>query len=336
MRSLSLLHVASGLAAGAVLAACSAGGTQLPITGGTAQSAARAPHRPAIVRPSWMAHIDATAPLAYVGDQQNDEVVVFNQRTGKVVGEITETSGVVFPQGLFVDAEHNLWVVNGPGADSNVKVFPRGSTTATRTLSDPEGDPAMDVTVCHDGTAYVTNNTNFSIGSGSIEVYAPGSNSPTSSLVFPNVAYEYFVTCDTKGNLFSTITNQYFTNDVVEFKKAKQSGATDLNISLDNPGAIKPDIAGNLLIDDQGANTISEYTEAGTATGESITLSGNVTDFAVSRSGSVVGASDLRKGAAFVWSWPQGVKQTLQYTDPNKASAPFGFAYDPGQKGIGG
>jgi hypothetical protein len=282
-----------------------------------------------------MAHIDATTKLVYMGDQQNNEVIVFNERNGSVVGELMESSGIVWPQGLFVDAKHNLWVVNGPGANSNVEVFPRGSTTAAETLSDPQADPAMDVTVCRDGTAYVTNNTNFSGGVGSIEVYAPGNTSPTGSLIFPNLAYEYFVTCDRKGNIFSTITNGYFTNDVIEFKGAQQSGATDLNISLNNPGAIKPDSSGNLLIDDQGSNTIAEYTEAGAPTGVSITLSGNVTDFAPARNGKFVGGSDLRKGAAFTWSWPGGTQRSLQYNDPNKYSSPFGFAFDPGQKGFG-
>lgn len=314
----------------AILAGCAGqyGGATPPV--GQSAAASQTRHKN-----SWMKRVPGNTPLVYLGDQQNDEIVVFDKSNATVVGEITEKSGIVFPQGLFVDAKHNLWVVNGPGSDSDVEVFPRGSTTASETLSDTEGDPAMDVTVCNDGTAYVTNNTNFSTGTGSIEVYPAGSTEPTSSLVYPNIAYEYFVTCDRKGNIFTTITNQYFTNDVVEFKKAQQSGATDLNISLNNPGAIKPDNARNLLIDDQGANTIAEYTESGSPTGKSITLSGNVTDFAATRSGKFVGGSDLRQGAAFAWSWPQGVKQTLDYVDPNKYSAPYGFAFDPGQKGLG-
>lgn len=338
MRSLPLLQIAGVLLAGAALAACSEAGTQLPIASNAVSSSSRVPHGAALRR-SWMAHVAATTPLVYIGDQRNNEIVVFNQRNGKVVGEITESSGIVFPQGLFVDAKHNLWEVNGPGASSNVEVFPRGSTTASETLNDPEADPALDVTVCRDGTAYVTNNTNFSTGTGSIEVYAAGSTNPTGSLVYPNIAYEYYITCDRKGNIFTDITNGYFTNDVVEFKKGKQSRAVDLNISItNNPGAIKPDSAGNLLIDDQSTSTstITEYTESGSPTGESITLSGNnVTDFAPSRKGTVVGGSDLFQGAAFVWSWPQGVKQSLDYVDPNKYSAPYGFAFDPNQKGFG-
>ncbi|HEX3671567.1 MAG TPA: hypothetical protein VHT92_07690 [Candidatus Cybelea sp.] len=337
MRSLFPLRIVCGLFAGAaMLGACSTGGSQLPAAGANSPQNA---HRGAAPRHSWMAHVDSSTRLVYVGDDENNEIMVFNQKTGKVVGEITESSGIADPQGLFVDASHNLWVVNGANGGSiqyRILMFPRGSTTRGEVLSDPDASNPMDLTICRNGTTYVTNNENFSTGTGSIEVYAPGSTSPTGTLVFPNVAYEYFVTCDSRNNVFTDITNQYFSNDVVEFKKGKQSGATDLNVSLNNPGAIKVDNAGNLLIDDQGSNTIAEYTKAGSPTGASITLTGNVFDFAVSRSGAFVGGSDLYKGGAFVWSWPGGSEQSTQYVNPNPHSLNFGFAFDPGQRGFGG
>jgi hypothetical protein len=49
-----------------------------------------------------------------------------------------------------------------------------------------------------------------------------------------------------------------------------------------------------------------------------------------------LGGSDMRSGAAFVWAWPQGVKQGFDYVNPTKQSAPYGFADDPGQKGLCG
>ncbi|HEY2474605.1 MAG TPA: hypothetical protein VGI19_07350 [Candidatus Cybelea sp.] len=310
-----------------MLAACS-GGSELPAVGG---SSLQTLHRNVAPRRSWMAHIDAKMPLVYVSDQQNNAIIVFNAKSGAVVGQIMG-NGLDFPQGIFVDEKHNLWVANQLLHD--VLVFARGSTTPSETLDDSNGY-AMDVTVCRNGTVYVTNNTSLSTGSGNIEVYAGGSTTPTGELIFPNLAYEYFLTCDRKGNIFSTITNLYFTNDVVEFKKGKQSGATDLNIPLNNVGAIKLDAAGNLLIDDQGTNTLTEYTEAGKATGKSIMLTGNVYDFAVTRSGARVGGADLLKGTAYAWSWPGGTQQSVDYVDPNQNPGPFGFAYDPPRKGFG-
>jgi hypothetical protein len=275
-----------------------------------------------------MAHIDAATPLVYVSDQQNQAVIIFNAKTGAVLGQLAGV-GMDWPQGIFVDQHHNLWVTNQDG--HNVFEFPRGATSPSVTLDDSTGYPT-DVTVCRNGTVYVTNNTNISNGTGSIEVYAKGSTSPTGELTNPNVAYEYFLTCDRKGNIFTTITNMYFTNDVVEFKKAQQSGWYDLNIPLNNAGAIKLDKAGNLLIDDQGANTLSEYTEAGQATGTSITLTGNVYDFAVSKNGALVGGADLLKGTAYAWSWPSGTQQGVTYVDPNQNPGTYGFAYDPPER----
>ena len=46
----------------------------------------------------------------------------------------------------------------------------------------------------------------------------------------------------------------------------KQSGAIQLPITLNYPGGIKPDKAGNLLVVDSSLGTVAEYTEAGSPT----------------------------------------------------------------------
>jgi sugar lactone lactonase YvrE len=109
------------------------------------------------------------------------------------------TSGLNVPAGLFVDAQHNLWVAN-PGAN-DVLVFPRGSTDPTRTLNDT--NQPNDIAVCGDGTAFVAD----SLNQGGVAVYPPHHKAPTRRLEAQQSGaggLEFYVTCDEAGNIFAT------------------------------------------------------------------------------------------------------------------------------------
>ncbi|MBV8197232.1 MAG: hypothetical protein JO263_03795, partial [Candidatus Eremiobacteraeota bacterium] len=73
----------------------------------------------------------AAQPFAYVGDQANSFIVVFDS-TGKPIRRITR--GLKYPAGIFVDRAHNLWVANE--GDSNVIEYARGSSKPALTLLD--------------------------------------------------------------------------------------------------------------------------------------------------------------------------------------------------------
>jgi hypothetical protein len=317
----------------AFLAGCSGGSSQTPAVSGSAASL-----RPLAPSTShgFMKAIGARTQLVYMSSWGTASVVDVLTMKGKQVGQIT--NGLAEPQGLFVDTKGNLWVANG----SNVVVYPRGGLSPSTTLTDSVGDPT-DVTVCPDGTAYVADlYDNSSSNHSSIQVYAHGSTAPTGNLDYATDFRNPFLTCDAAGNIFVAILTGESAGDggVIEFPHGKQKGAKDLGIVLQSPGGIKPDNAGNLLVTDLIDHTITEYTENGSSTGQSIATGTATEGIAVTREGGIVlGATDTtQEGPVGIsWSWPSG-KQMGVYTCCSRIGPPLqvndDVAFYPGQKGI--
>jgi hypothetical protein len=264
-----------------------------------------------------------SAKMAYLSDYVNNAVYGFDI-SGKLMITIT---GLQQPQGLFVDRHGNVWVAN-TGAD-NIELFAKGSVAPKATYDDWNGVP-IDVAVCPNGTAYVSNLNGF------VTVYAPvtprplGHYKPTRSLSDPNDTGTYFITCDAAGNVFTTFQNQAGVGAVDEYVGGVQSGLVTLPIVIGFPGGIKPDRAGNLLICDQKARSVAEYTEEGVPTGLSISTAPDYwADFAVTRSGSLILGGDYIANVGTALRFPSGKPQRTYSYD--YASLTLGAAYDPGQ-----
>jgi hypothetical protein len=328
MRVPTPLQALSAVAAITLLAGCSGGSSQVvPLAGGngtTRQSVLRQLGNSHSVQQtkSWMTRPDMLARLTYISDNGANNVTVFS-RNGVMQGQI---GGLSSPDGIFVDADRSLWVANS-GAN-NVLKFKRGATMPSKTLNDPGGGP-NDVTICPNDTVYVSG-----YGSVSIEVYASGSTNPTSTLSFPSELQNDFLTCDAAGNVFATIVDGSFHGGVVEYPGGNQSGATQLPISLQGPGGIKQDNAGNLLITDQSVQTITEYTEAGVPTGNSIHTGFDCLDLGVSKDGRVVGcalyvANGTSEGQSY--TFPAGA---IHRTYSGSFILPYGFGFDPNSTGL--
>jgi len=283
-----------------------------------------------------MQAIGAQTHLVYMSSWGTASVVDVLTMNGKQVGQIA--NGLVEPQGLFVDAKGSLWVANV----SNVLVYPHGGLSPSKTLTDSVGY-TTDVTVCPDGTAYVADlYDNSNSNHASIQVYAPGSTTPTGNLDYANDDRNPFLTCDAAGNVFVALSTSNYVGSglVVEFPHGKQKGAKDLGIVLQAPGGIKPDNAGNLLVTDLVAHTITEYAENGSPTGQSIATITATEGIAVTREGGIVlGATDTTAEGpeGISWSWPSG-KQLRVYTCCSRIGPPLqvndDVAFYPGQKGI--
>ncbi len=314
-------YTLSTVAAIALLAGC------LPVTASAATSL-EAPNSTHQRTTSWMLKTNVGARLVYVTDVASGAVTVFD-RGGLKVGRI---GGFNNPLGLFVDADHNLWVANSSA--SQILEFARGATSPTKILSDKGGLPS-DVTMCPNGTLYVSNSKLSRFG-GNILLYAPGSTRPTGRLTYPNVFRNYFLTCDAAGNIFSTLTLNPGGGAVVEYPGGRQAGAKQLPIKLSNfPGGIKQDHAGNLLIADQIGLSVTEYTEAGLPTGVSIHSPDSNTvpvDIDVTDHGNVLGVAlfDTTGGDSEgqTYAFPTGTALRA-YGSFNK---PIGFAFDSGVK----
>lgn len=321
------LRIAAGAA---LLAACSPSASP----GAPTSNNARPTFRQIEENRAGVGGPDMTTGLVYVSDFDSNTVTVFS-RSGAVINQIQNVPG---PQGLFVDRNHNLWVAasaGSPSRSSGVYKFARGSTSPSNVLNDPTGRPS-DVTICPNGTIYVSSIDNKT-EQGNIMIYAPGATNPTGTLT-TNGEDDFYLTCDTAGNVFSTFVNDVAgSGGVVEYVGGVEFGHSVLPIKLSaTPGGIKPDNAGNLLVAEQNADTITEYTEAGAPTGRAIaTGSGRITEIAVSANGRDVGAPEFFRnvfGFGVSLTFPGG-KVQQKYTA--NLSNPTGFAFDPGQNGLG-
>jgi hypothetical protein len=280
----------------------------------------------------FMKPLSAQTKVLYMSSWGTASVIDVMTMDGELVGQIT--NGLAQPQGLFVDASHNLWVANG----ANIVVYPRGGLTPSTTLTDSLGIP-VDVTVCPNGTAYVANLYNVSNpNSASIQIYPPGSTSPSGSLTYSTDFRNPFLTCDAAGNVFVSILTGLYVGSgrIIEFPLGQQAGAEDLGLSLQDPSGIRPDAAGNLLISDLVDQTITEYTESGSATGNSIATYGPIEGIAVSSDGKTILGANPNGPEGVTWSYPEG-KQKRTYTCCSRIGPPlqnnFGVALDPGLKG---
>ena len=350
MRAPSLVHyVLSAAGAITLLAGCSGNGSQVsPLAGGTnaVQSVARepagsigeqvrfnslaarqVPGGAPVSTESWMKRVDATQRLTYISQSTgggNAQIGVFG-RNAENIGTIFGLQNAI---GLFVDGKRNLWVANYGG--HQVLEFARGGTSPIKTLNDPN-EYTYDVTICPNGTIYASNVSDTGSNPGSISVYAGGSINPTSTLTLPQPLYYLFLTCDAQNNVFSTFYNRASPGGgVAEFPLGSETGAHLLPVTSPSLTGIKPNSAGNLLINDWSGNTLCEYTEAGSPTGTCVATTGEWTDIAVTRDGkTALGISETNaNGVALLW--PSGtMRQT--YKVPG---SPNGVAFDPGMKGI--
>jgi hypothetical protein len=268
---------------------------------------------------SFVRPFGAHTAMAYLSDYDNDAVYGFD-RSGKLLITIT---GLDRPQGLFVDRAKNVWVANS--AASNIEVFAKGSVRPLATYNDANEEP-VDVAVCPHGRIYAS-----SIIDGTISVYAAGKPNPIRTLTDANSYGNFFITCDTRGNVFVTFDNGG-PGGVDEYVGGVQSGLVTLPIQLGFPGGITIDSSGNLLVDDQKAQTVSEYSENGIPTGKVIdTGSGDIVDIAITRKGTVVGGADSVNSVGKSWAFPSGAKRR---TYAGSFTLAIGFAYDPGRTGI--
>jgi hypothetical protein len=316
----------------ALLAGCAGAGSPIALQAAPNASA----HSPAGAS-GFMRLVDPKTQLVYMSSWGTSSLVNVFTMTGKQVGQIINGLENASPEGLFVDAKSNLWVA--AGSTGQVLVYPRGVLSPSEQLTDPVGIP-IDVTVCSDGTAYVANLYNTkNTNTASVQVYPPGSTKPTRTLEYAQDFRNSFVACDAAGNVFVALltSDSVGAGRVIEFPGGKKAGAKDLGITLQVPGGIEPDPAGNLLVTDLSAETITEYTEAGVPTGHSIGTGTNIEGIAVSRDGQVVigAAIDLNEGIA--WSFPGGKEGTV-FSCCSRIGPPFevnyGVAIDPGQSGV--
>ncbi len=309
MGNSSLLHLpGSALAVMVALNACSGGQPALPNTNVAPRTAPRESARESAAR-------TLRGPLVYISDELGNFIDVF-RKDGTLAGRIT--TGLDYPVDLYVDGAHNLWVANQ--GNEEVLKFRRGSMAASIYR---DAGSAYAPSTCSNGTLYVA------AFSGTIAVFARGHHRPTGSLQ-ENEGAAISITCDRTGNLFAATTLLSPPGYIVEFP-AGSAQARLLPIYLPNPVDVKPDPAGNLLVLDSagsGDNAVTEYTEAGQATGKSMPTDANWSEMAISPNGRELFGSDVNALDGSLRAFPSG-KQLQTYRD-SRFRQLGGIAYDPG------
>jgi DNA-binding beta-propeller fold protein YncE len=248
----------------------------------------------------------------------NNSVYAYDQKhnNGTPCGQIT---GIVNPQGLFVDSQRNLWVAvsgNCKTTLSSVLEFAPGTSTPVKTLTDT-GGPATGVAVDDTtGTVYVTNFFGYSEGCasgnpGNVEVYANGSTSPTSTLTSATMALAFSDAVDDAGNLYVTYAKASGSGGILEWTGGTGL-PTDLGISLAYPAGIQTTKNGALLVCDQEAGC-GDF-ERGSKTMTKL--------FGTQKPGSYAVALDKREKNAWVENPGATSYQLLQYKYPGPDSRP--------------
>jgi hypothetical protein len=190
-------HVPAIFALAGILSGCAAGGGgwQPSVSAPDAKNASHGS-----IGGSWVLPEAKSQDLLYISDLIGQVVDIYTYHKHKLVGELT---GFFNPEGLCVDKAGDVYVTNDTSYGVHqISEYAHGSTTALRTINDPNGrvngcsvDPKT-------GDLAVTNLWGATDHQGNVTVYHHATGSPK-SYSNPNIYYYYYCGYDNKGNLFA-------------------------------------------------------------------------------------------------------------------------------------
>jgi hypothetical protein len=265
-----------------------------------------------------------SGPLLYVSDSGTDDVDVYSYPSGSPVGTLT---GFDQPQGECVDAVGDVWITNTN--QSQLLEYAYGGTSPIATLSDPGQYPvgcAVDSTT---GNLAVSNIISTSDGAGSLSIYLNAQGTPT-NITSANFAEVYFVGYDASGNLFLDGTNP---GGTFQFGEVAANGNSITPITLSGgsiqfPGGVQADSAGNIAIGDQDGGVIYQTTNGAITGSTPLTGSSDVVQYFID--GSTVVGPDAGNANVELYSYPAGGSPTQTI---GGLSEPIGSAVSMGATG---
>ena len=189
--------------------------------------------------------------VLFVADYSGNVVQEFQPEKGGAV--IATISDVVGPQGMDTDRHENLYVTSQ--GTSAVNVYAPGSYTASKILNEGNQQAPASVAVCPNGTVYVSNTyANYGYSNGSIQIFAPGSTSPTGSIPDGNIYFSFFVACDAAGNVWYDYLDNNIVTGVAEYVPSTGTITQFGSLGIAFPGGIRALGNGLLSINDQSAS----------------------------------------------------------------------------------
>lgn len=184
--------------------------------------------------------------VVYVDAPANQAIEIYD-RLNLPAGPCGKITGLLSPQGLFVDSKANLWVADA--SSRSVYEFKPGQNAPVRQLSDPNGEPYAVALGERSGTVYVSEYSNDFDASTLVEIYAKGSTSPTGSLRDPAAAHGGYVAVDNAGNVYGTFQNQANKGQVDRWNGGTGT-PENLGFSLVSGGGIATTADGSLAVCD--------------------------------------------------------------------------------------
>lgn len=167
-----------------------------------------------------------------------------------LLGSITK--GATRPEGIWIDPEGTIYVVNGEdgrGAPS-IAEYKKGASTPFRTITDGLYYPGF-VAVGNDGTVYL--NSVDGDSTGMVIEYAPGKTRPERTITLPDPAYALSpggMAFDGTGNLLVATLGNVSTVHVYSIPPGT-SNVTDLGLQDPGGSALDLDGQGNLYVGGQ-------------------------------------------------------------------------------------
>ena len=270
---------------------------------------------------SWILPDAKKQDLIYVSDVIAQVVYIYTYHgRHKLVGEIT---GFFNAEGLCVDRAGDVYVTNDTsGGVHQITEYPHGSTTALRTLNDPDGrangcsvDPVT-------GNLAVANFWGASDKEGNVAVYPNASGSPA-AYSNPNIYWYYYCGYDDSGNLF---VDGETSGSIFGLGELAKGGSTlnfiSVNQTIYLPGGVQWD-GKYLAVGDQVAvknnfhSTVYQFAisgSQGTEANAMTLLSGNqVAQFWIPRIpghkksyGKILLGASQDNGSTPIWTYPSG------------------------------
>ena len=183
--------------------------------------------------------------LLYASSYDGGFINIYKERGNDQAPIGKLTTDLVSPQGMVVDAHHQLWVANTNAF--NVVAFKRGSTTPFTTLSDPNYFP-ISVGVDSNGTVYAANAESSTGPPGNVTVWTKGNTNPTGTLTYAGFMIVLGVGVDSSNNVYVTYIPKSGPPAMVEFAAGTTTGQP-VAIQDANVGDMSFDKSGNMLLE---------------------------------------------------------------------------------------
>jgi hypothetical protein len=321
MRISASLRTLGILASVLAVCGCSARSTSVPAPIPWDPSAMQAPFD------GLQASTANTVPLLYVAQPGANAVLIYKQSGTNQSPSGKLTAGLNSPEGVWVAANHDIYVTNFLASD--IVVFKRGAKTAYKTLKDPGQEPE-DPVVDTAGDVYVTNFQTSSQGPGSVSVYAGGKTKPTSKLAVPNNTDVLWCALDNHHDLYVG----YFGSSgpaLGKFKNAK-GNLIAVNANFQFPGGLQFDTTQDLLLADESLGTLDVFELPNPSPSQVISApgGGSVTGVALNIAGKDVYLADSTNAAVYEFSYPAGALVDTITKGLNASTGyPTGVATDP-------